>query len=111
MVETTSVSIRNLLLDCRAALRKADKLVLIDPAGGPGIVQVHLHEVEGAFDAAVAVVSLHHVEPLAAYLRSMMRARSDEQVASVTEGAAAAIERDGCFHVTKEQGLVRGRRP
>jgi SAM-dependent methyltransferase len=37
----------------------------IDPAGGPGIVQVHLHEVEGAFDAAVAVVSLHHVEPLA----------------------------------------------
>jgi SAM-dependent methyltransferase len=37
----------------------------IDPAGGPGVVQIHLHEVEGAFDAAVAVVSLHHVEPLA----------------------------------------------
>jgi SAM-dependent methyltransferase len=36
----------------------------IDPAGGPGIVQVHLHEIDGAFDAAVAVVSLHHVEPL-----------------------------------------------
>ena len=38
----------------------------IDPAGGPGIVQIHLHEVDGSFDAAVAVVSLHHVEPLEA---------------------------------------------
>ena len=37
----------------------------IDPAGGPGIVQIPLLEVEGTFDAAVAVVSLHHVEPLA----------------------------------------------
>jgi SAM-dependent methyltransferase len=43
-------------------------VVAIDPAGGPGIVQVHLHELaepDGSFDAAVAVVSLHHVEPLA----------------------------------------------
>ena len=42
-------------------------VVAIDPAGGPGIVQVHLHELtepDGSFDAAVAVVSLHHVEPL-----------------------------------------------
>jgi SAM-dependent methyltransferase len=38
----------------------------IDPAGGPGIVQIHLHEIDGSFDAAVAVVSLHHVEPLEA---------------------------------------------
>jgi SAM-dependent methyltransferase len=40
----------------------------IDPAGGPaGIRPVALHEVDepsGAFGAAVAVVSLHHVEPL-----------------------------------------------
>jgi SAM-dependent methyltransferase len=43
-------------------------IVAIDPAGGPGIVQLHLHELtepDGSFDAAVAVVSLHHVEPLA----------------------------------------------
>ncbi|HEY6692550.1 MAG TPA: class I SAM-dependent methyltransferase [Solirubrobacteraceae bacterium] len=43
-------------------------VVAIDPAGGPGIVQVHLHELDEpdrSFDAAVAVVSLHHVEPLA----------------------------------------------
>jgi SAM-dependent methyltransferase len=43
------------------------EVVAIDPAGGPEIVQIHLHEVaepDGSFDAAVAVVSLHHVEPL-----------------------------------------------
>ena len=49
-----------------AALRQAGYDVLaIDPAGGPGVVQIPLLEVEGTFDAAVAVVSLHHVEPLA----------------------------------------------
>jgi SAM-dependent methyltransferase len=43
-------------------------VVAIDPAGGPGVRQVHLHELDepdGSFAAAVAVVSLHHVEPLA----------------------------------------------
>jgi SAM-dependent methyltransferase len=49
-----------------AALRDAGYDVLaIDPAGGPGVVQVPLLEVDGTFDAAVAIVSLHHVEPLA----------------------------------------------
>ena len=43
----------------------------IDPAGGPGVVQIPLHEVEGTFDAAVAVVSLHHVEPLDASLERL----------------------------------------
>jgi SAM-dependent methyltransferase len=51
-----------------AELRAAGyDVVAIDPVGGPGIVQVHLHELDepdGSFDAAVAVVSLHHVEPL-----------------------------------------------
>jgi SAM-dependent methyltransferase len=52
-----------------AELRAAGyDVVAIDPAGGPPEVhQVHLHELEepaGSFDAAVAVVSLHHVEPL-----------------------------------------------
>src|SRR5215212_5543606 len=43
-------------------------VVAIDPAGGPPHVrQVALHELEepdGSFAAAVAVTSLHHVEPL-----------------------------------------------
>jgi SAM-dependent methyltransferase len=39
----------------------------IDPAAEPGshVQRVSLLEVSGSFDAAVAVVSLHHVEPLA----------------------------------------------
>src|ERR671930_2172628 len=51
-----------------AALRAAGyDVVAVDPGGGPGIVPVPLHELDepdGSFDAAVAVVSLHHVEPL-----------------------------------------------
>jgi SAM-dependent methyltransferase len=39
-------------------------VLAIDPAGGPGVVQIPLREVEGTFEAAVAVLSLHHVEPL-----------------------------------------------
>jgi SAM-dependent methyltransferase len=53
-----------------AALRDAGYDVLaIDPAGeAPGVVPVALADVaeaDGSFAAAVAVVSLHHVEPLA----------------------------------------------
>jgi SAM-dependent methyltransferase len=42
------------------------EVTAIDPAAEPdGLVQpIPLIEVEGSFDAAVAVVSLHHVEPL-----------------------------------------------
>ena len=52
-----------------ATLREAGYDVLaVDPAGErPGVVAVALHEVDeaaGSFDAAVAVLSLHHVEPL-----------------------------------------------
>ncbi|HWM11002.1 MAG TPA: methyltransferase domain-containing protein [Solirubrobacteraceae bacterium] len=43
-------------------------IVAIDPAGHvPSVQNVHLHELEApdaSFDAALAVVSLHHVEPL-----------------------------------------------
>jgi 2-polyprenyl-3-methyl-5-hydroxy-6-metoxy-1,4-benzoquinol methylase len=50
-------------------------VLAIDPAGGPdGIRQVALHEVAeppGSFGAAVAVVSLHHVEPLEASFRRL----------------------------------------
>jgi SAM-dependent methyltransferase len=54
-----------------AALREAGwDVVAIDPAGdAPGVLPVALADLDaaaGSFDAAVAVVSLHHVEPLAA---------------------------------------------
>jgi SAM-dependent methyltransferase len=54
-----------------AALREAGyDVVAIDPAadGAPGVEPVALGDVEAddaSFDAAVAVVSLHHVDPLA----------------------------------------------
>jgi len=67
------------------ALREAGYDVLaIDPAGGPGVVQIPLREVEGTFDAAVAVVSMHHVEPLA---------ESVERLAAVLpEGARFVVD-------------------
>jgi SAM-dependent methyltransferase len=50
-------------------------VVAIDPAGqSPAVRAVSLHEVDepaASFDAAVAVVSLHHVEPLAESLRRL----------------------------------------
>jgi len=53
-----------------AAALRADgyDVLAIDPAGGPDILQVPLHELDAPahfFAAAVAVTSLHHVEPLA----------------------------------------------
>src|SRR4051794_32096171 len=51
-----------------AALGAAGYDVLaVDPAGGCGVRQIPVHLVDeppASFDAAVAVVSLHHVEPL-----------------------------------------------
>jgi SAM-dependent methyltransferase len=59
-----------------AALRDCGYDVLaIDPAGAhPDVQAVALHEVgepAGSFDAAVAVLSLHHVEPLAQSCRRL----------------------------------------
>lgn len=50
-----------------AALRAAGhEVTAIDPAAedGSGVERAALLDVQGIFDAAVAVVSLHHVEPL-----------------------------------------------
>jgi SAM-dependent methyltransferase len=51
------------------------EVVAIDPASdGPAVLPVALNDFEapaGSFDAAVAVVSLHHVEPLAASCRRL----------------------------------------
>ena len=53
------------------------EVVAIDPAGGPPhVVQVPLLELDapaGSFAAAVAVTSLHHVEPLAESCRHLAR--------------------------------------
>lgn len=59
-----------------AVLREAGYDVLaIDPAGeAPGVQQVALADVDqpvGSFDAAVASLSLHHVEPLEESLRRL----------------------------------------
>jgi SAM-dependent methyltransferase len=59
-----------------AALRDAGyDLLAIDPAGQrPGVIDVHLHLVDepaDSFDAAVAVLSLHHVEPLTGSCRRL----------------------------------------
>jgi SAM-dependent methyltransferase len=58
------------------ALREVGyEVVAIDPEpGGPGVEAVALIDVDGSagvFDAAVAVVSLHHVEPLEASCRRL----------------------------------------
>src|SRR3954468_2527436 len=59
-----------------AALREGGyDVVAIDPAAAaPGVDPVALHELEAraqSFDAAVAVVSLHHVQPLARSCRRL----------------------------------------
>jgi SAM-dependent methyltransferase len=52
-------------------------VVAIDPGGsGDGVEQIALAEVEepaGSFDAAIAVVSLHHVDPLAESCANLAR--------------------------------------
>jgi ubiquinone/menaquinone biosynthesis C-methylase UbiE len=59
------------------ALRDAGHDVLaIDPAGEPPVVPValaDLDEPDASFDAAVAIVSLHHVEPLEESLEKLAR--------------------------------------
>ena len=71
-----------------AALRDAGYDVLaIDPAGEPPVVAValaDLDEPDGSFDAAVAVVSLHHVEPLEESLEKLAR--------MVRAGGALAVD-------------------
>ncbi len=55
------------------------EVVAIDPAGGDGVIAVSLADLdapEDSFDAALAVVSLHHVHPLersCARLAGLMR--------------------------------------
>jgi SAM-dependent methyltransferase len=60
-----------------AALREAGYDVLaIDPRGGDGVHEAalaDLDEPDASFDAAVAVVSLHHVEPLAESCANLAR--------------------------------------
>ena len=64
--------------DLAAALREDGyEVTAIDPAGGAdGVEQVALAELEaadGSFAAAIAVVALHHVEPLTESLEVLLR--------------------------------------
>jgi 2-polyprenyl-3-methyl-5-hydroxy-6-metoxy-1,4-benzoquinol methylase len=58
-----------------AVLRDAGyDVTAIDPRGGDGVLQIALADVDApprSFDAAVAMVSLHHVVPLGASLRRL----------------------------------------
>ena len=60
-----------------AALRDAGYDVLaIDPVGEPPVVPVALNDLDepdGSFDAATAVVSLHHLEPLEESISKLAR--------------------------------------
>src|SRR5215210_4724892 len=70
-----------------AALREGGhEVTAIDPDADPatGVERIPLLEVQGRYDAAVAVVSLHHVEPLA---------ESSEHLAELIEpGGVVAID-------------------
>ena len=59
----------------------------IDPAAeeGSGVERAGLLEVTGTFDAAVAVVSLHHVEPLAASCERLATVLRDGGVLVIDE--------------------------
>jgi SAM-dependent methyltransferase len=49
-------------------------VVALDPAGGDGVLALPLHELDApdaSFDAAVAIVSLHHIQPLARSCRRL----------------------------------------
>lgn len=56
-------------------------------------------------------LEITEVEPLLAYLRSLGKPESDEDLARLAEDAEAAIARGGCLRVTKSVGLFRGRKP
>ena len=111
-----------------AALRAMGwEVVAVDPAadGAPGVEPIPLLEVSGAdasFDAAVAIVSLHHVEPLAescARLAALVRpggvlavdefdvARFDERAAAWQGAQRAAAGRTAPEHPAAWVGDIR----
>ena len=104
-----------------AALRQAGyEVTAIDPGGNAdGVEQLALRELEaeaGAFDAAVAVVALHHVEPLADSLAVLARVLApgaplivDElDVDAVDERAAAwlLVHNHEHEHATTPEALI-----
>jgi SAM-dependent methyltransferase len=79
-----------------AALGEAGYDVLaIDPAGEGSVVPVPLNDLDapdGSFAAAVAVVSLHHVEPLEASLENLARLVRPGGALAVDEFDAWALD-------------------
>jgi SAM-dependent methyltransferase len=72
------------------------EVVAIDPEpGSPGVRPVALEDLdepEGSFDAAVAVVSLHHVEPLHASCARLAELLSPEAVLVIDEFDVEAFD-------------------
>ena len=111
-----------------AELRDAGyEVTAVDPAApeGSGVQRVALLEVQGTYDAALAVVSLHHVEPLeasCAHLATLVRpggrlvidefdvARYDERAAGWWLGQRRAVgvgeERDAAGLIEFMRGHV-----
>ena len=80
----------------RALAASGYEVVAIDPApGGAGVVAVALHELAqevGTFDAALAVTSLHHVEPLEASLSRLAETLAPGAVLVVDEFDVGALD-------------------
>jgi SAM-dependent methyltransferase len=72
----------------RVLRRAGHDVVAVDPEGGEGVLRVPLAELdapERSFDAAVAVVSLHHLEPLEESCRRLAAALRPGAVLVVDE--------------------------
>jgi SAM-dependent methyltransferase len=70
-------------------------VLAIDPVGEPPVVSIRLEELDepgASFDAAVAVVSLHHVEPLKESLRVLANAMRPGGVLVVDEFDVARFD-------------------
>jgi SAM-dependent methyltransferase len=93
-----------------AALGEAGyDVVALDPAGGEGILAVPLHELDapaGSFAAAVAVVSLHHVQPLARSCRRLAEVLAPGAPLVVDEMDADRLdERAAAWWLTQRRAL------
>jgi len=72
--------------------------------GEAGFAEVGVEVYDDALEVTEAT-------PLVAYLNSMALRPGDEAVARIERDVAETIARSGSFHITKSQGLVRGRKP
>ena len=93
------------------------EVVAIDPAGGGDVLPVALLDLaapDASFDAAVAVVSLHHVEPLEASCRRLAEVVAPGGVLVVDEFDVARFDEPSAAWLLdrwRETGQERDRNP